>query len=332
MKLSVIIPTHRGGAPLQQCLQALSQQRLCPDEVIVVVTNPRDHTPLSVVAWPFRLRVRRLSSQRHYGAAVNAGIGLAVGDELVILNDDTVPHRNFLAELWAARDENGPGLYQPRILLQDRHGHIDNVGHGLFFDGFNWARGREAQDGARFAVAGSVGAVSGAAFWLSRSVLDAVGPFDTDLQVFGEDVDLSLRAVRRGIPLRYVPSACIEHALGGSYGRYGAWKVYLVERNRVRLAVRSLPVSAVLTLPFWTMVRWSWLGGLSMVGYSWGARLDGLAKLAVFAGAVGGLRYVPDALHKRRRDAVGWQQGEWEMWVHLIRERVRLRDVMQGPT
>ena len=57
---------------------------------------------------------------------------------------------------------------------------------------------------------------------LTRELLEAVGPFDEDLEAFGEDVDLSLRARRRGFPLRYVPEARIEHALGRCIGRRGA--------------------------------------------------------------------------------------------------------------
>ena len=48
---------------------------------------------------------------------------------------------------------------------------------------------------------------------LTREVIEAVGAFDEDLEAFGEDVDLSLRARRRGFPLRYVPEARVEEAI-----------------------------------------------------------------------------------------------------------------------
>lgn len=330
MGLSVIIPTYRGGALLAQCLGALAGQHRLPDEVVVVVSNPEDTTVSARQRWPYRLRVRRMSRRAHYGAAVNAGMGAAREDDFVILNDDTRPHPGFLAALAAARAAGGVAVYQPRILLMAEPGRLDNVGHGLFLDGFNWARGREARDGAGFDEACTVGAVSGAAFLLPREVVDAIGVFDDSLEAFGEDVDLSLRAVRRGFGLRYVPDARIEHALGSSYGRYGARKVYLVERNRVRAAVRSLPATAVATLPVWTLLRWVTLAAAAKAGRGWGARLGPAAQAAVLAGAVDGLRFVPDALRKRRQDAAHWQRGEREMWAHLLRERVRLQDLLRG--
>jgi len=172
--------------------------------------------------------------------------------------------------------------------------------------------------------------VSGAAFLLPRAVVAAIGPFDSSLEAFGEDVDLSLRAVRRGFGLRYVPSARIEHALGSSYGRYGARKVYLVERNRVRVALRSLPATAVASMPLWTLLRWVTLSAAAAGGRGWGARLGPAAQLAVLAGAADGLRFLPDALAKRRRDAAHWERGERAMWAHLLRERVRARDLFRG--
>jgi GT2 family glycosyltransferase len=147
LSLSVIIPTYLGGEVLLTCLRALAEQQRLPDEVIVVVSNPEDTTVSDRGDWPYRIRVRRMSHRTHYGAAVNAGIGAAVGTDFVILNDDTRPLPGFLAVLAAARAEGGPAIYQPRILLMREPGKVDNTGHGLFFDGFNWARGREAPDG-----------------------------------------------------------------------------------------------------------------------------------------------------------------------------------------
>ena len=330
MRVSVIIPTFIGGALLERCLAALALQTRLPDEVVVVVSNPEDTTVSDALRWPFPLRVRRMTRRAHYGAAVNAGMGAAGGDELIILNDDTRPRPQFLAALVAARQAGGLAIYQPRILLMASPERIDNVGHGLFFDGFNWARGREALDGAPYDADGTVGAVSGAAFLLPRAVLDAIGPFDTSLEAFGEDVDLSLRAVRQGFVLRYVPEARIEHALGSSYGRYGARKVYLVERNRVRVAVRSLPASALATLPLWTVLRWAGLTAAAASGRGWGARLGPAAQAAVLLGAADGLRFLPDALRKRRQDAAHWSRGELAMWGHLLQERVRARDLFRG--
>jgi GT2 family glycosyltransferase len=328
VSLSVIIPTVQVGALLDRCLRALAEQSHLPDEVIVVIAHP-DSPGVDEGEWPWPLRIRRCTRQTHYGAAVNLGLSMASGAGLVILNDDTRPRPGFLAALHAAWSHHGPALYQPRIHLLASPRRLDNVGHGLFFDGFNWARGRDAEDGVEFDTEGTVGAISGAAFLLPRAVFDVLGGFDTSLEAFGEDVDLSLRAVRMGIPLRYVPDARIEHALGASYGRYSARKLYLIERNRVRVAVRSLPASAVLTLPLWTGLRWATMASATVAGRGWGVSVGGAARAAAVGGALASVVHLPDAMRKRRADAGGWQRGEVSMWRHLITERARLRDLLR---
>lgn len=299
--LSAIVVTHLGGALLARCLEALRPQLGPDDELLVVVSNDRP-VDLSACAHPAEALV--LPRNLGFARAANAGLARARGTLLLVLNDDTSAQPGFLEALRAAAQR--PGLYQPRILLRDGSGRLDNVGHGLYPDGFNWARGREDHDGAGYDPPGEVGACSGAALLLHRAVLEEVGGFDEDLGSFGEDVDLSLRARRRGFPLVYVPEARVEHALGASWGRYGARKVYLIERNRVRLALRSLPLGAVLTMPGWTGLRLVGLAAARAGGHGWSARVGPEAAGAALLGLAAGLAGAPAALRKRRADAPRW--------------------------
>ncbi|MCB9762734.1 MAG: glycosyltransferase family 2 protein [Alphaproteobacteria bacterium] len=324
--LTALVVTHRGGALLERCLAALRPQLGASDELLVAVSARPGEAALEPCA-RWGAQALQLRDNVGYARAANHGLACSRGRAVLLLNDDTRALPGFVGALRAAA--GAPGLYQPRILLSDGSGRLDNAGHGLFPDGFNWARGREDDDGAPYDAPGSVGAISGAAMLLTREVLDAVGTFDEDLGAFGEDVDLSLRARRRGFPLCYVPQARIEHDLGATYGRYGAAKVYLVERNRVRAAVRSLPMSAVLTMPAWTGLRLAGLGVAAGANRGWSGRVEPGCRRAALRGIAAGLAHLPDALEKRRRDAPGWQLGEADMWAHLLQHRVRLRDVLR---
>ena len=319
MRLSVVVVTHRGGPLLARCLSALE---IGPDdELFVVVSAVSCEVPEGTPTIA-------LGENVGFAKAANRGMERTTGDAVVVLNDDTVPGQGFLDALRVASAR--PAVVQPRILLADGSGRLDNAGHGLFFDGFNWARGREDQDGGAYDDAVSVGAVSGAAMCLHREVLDRVGLFDEDLEAFGEDVDLCLRARRAGFPLVYAPDARIQHELGATYGRYGRRKVFLIERNRVRAAARSLPMSAVLTMPAWTGLRWAALGAGAAMGRGWSARTERGSVLAALAGTASGVRHLPDALRKRRSDAPGWRIGERAMWSHLWNHRVRARDLWRA--
>ena len=294
---------------LDRCVAVLLAQSVPPTQIVVVVGSD-DPAPL-----PAGVRVVPLPHNPGYAAAANAGIAaLPPGTDVLLLNDDTVPRPGFVEALCRAR--RAEGIYQPRILLHGGGGMLDNEGHAWFFDGFNIARGR-----GRSAPAGPPGAFSGAAVLLTAGLLEAVGGFDEDLGSFGEDADLSLRALRRGFPIVAVPGATIEHVLGASWGRGGARKVYLVERNRLRLALRSLPATAVATLPLWTTLRLGLLGAAALSGQGPGATAGATGALASVAGMAAGLAAAPDALRKRREDAAHWTVGETDTWRALWRTR-----------
>lgn len=78
--------------------------------------------------------------------------------------------------------------------------------------------------------------ITGAAPFMSRARWDRIGGFDERLFLYWEDVDLSLRAGRLGIPLTVVGDAAIMHLEGASSrgstkGRARAY--YYMARNRI---------------------------------------------------------------------------------------------------
>jgi len=250
---------------------------------------------------------------------------------LVVLNDDTVPAPDFIEALDRAMQRHGEGIYSPQIRLAEAQDRLDNTGHRLFFDGYNLARGRgELADRAE-SHASQVGACSGAAFMLSPLARKRVGRFDADFESFGEDLDLSLRARRLGFRIHYVDQARILHTLGASYGRVSSRKIYLVERNRLRAALRSLPLSAIATMPAWTGLRLASMGLSAGLGRGPGAGAGLTGAIAALMGGVAGLASAPDALRKRARDRPHWTAGEREMWSHLLTHRVKARDLVGRP-
>lgn len=310
---AVLVVTWKGGELLQRCLASIRAQSLRPSRVLIVLARPRPEL------LPQGTEALILDRPTDFAAAANAGLRALKGDVL-LLNDDTEAHPELLARLVAARQGSGPGIYQPRILLADGSGRLDNLGHRLFFDGFNIARGRGQPDPVSLG-ADTCGAFSGAAVLLCGEVLERVGLFDERLGAFGEDLDLSLRAVRQGYTIRLVPEARIHHQLGGSYGRTGLKKVYRVERNRALAAARSLPWTALVVSPLSVPSRLVRLAALGTGGPA--AGLGPGAVLATVGGGFAGLVGVPGALRKRREDRARWTVGERAMlrwlWTHRWR-------------
>jgi N-acetylglucosaminyl-diphospho-decaprenol L-rhamnosyltransferase len=323
-EIAALVVTHLGGARLGRCLAALRAQQPAVDAILVVVSNPV-RPPLPELGGARLLHPGRAL---HYGEAVNLGARTLDCDALLVLNDDTVARPGFMGALLAAHAGWPDALLQPRILLAGAPDRLDNAGHRLFFDGHNQARGRARPNGPAFDHPGEVGVVSGAAFVAPRRLFEERGGFDISLGPFGDDLDLSLRWVRAGGELRYVPDALIEHELGASYGRAGLRKIYLVERNRLRAGLRSLPLTALAGAPWTTPLRWGLMAGAAAAGCGWGDQLPAGASLAALAGVLGGVAHAPTALAKRWRDAPRWRRGEREMLRHLWQHRARIGDFL----
>ena len=316
--IDVLIVTHRAGPLLQDCLAGLANQRLKPARIMVVVSS-------SVVPeTPNDVEVIHTAQPTDFAPAANQGLALLGERPVVLLNDDTVPDPGFLEALAAAA--TAEGIYQPRILLPN--GTVDNTGHRLFWDGFNVARDR-GQTTVR--SASLCGAFSGAAVLFTPAVLAQVGLFDEEFGAYGEDLDLSLRAVRLGFSIRHVPNATITHQLGATYGRTSPRKIFLVERNRTLAAVRSMPVAALAMLPATTAVRIAGMGVAALRGTGLGAGAGLSGAVAALAGMAAGTAYAPWAWSKRAADKPAWVAGERAMWRHLSDQRVAFQDWFGEP-
>ncbi len=317
MPAHVVIISHRGGPMLGRCVAAMDAQTTKARSVLVVISTDE------AVEVPRGVRTLVLTRPTGFAEAANVGLRAIGPGPVVLLNDDTQAEPDFLERLSSAIDQ--PGIYQPRIMLAEDETRIDNTGHRLFPDGFNFARGRN-QSLADYPA--EAGAFSGAAVLFTPEVLETVGLFDEDFDAFGEDLDLSLRARRAGFRIHYVPDAIIHHELGATYGRLSPRKIFLVERNRTWAAVRSLPISALGTLPAWTGLRLTTqaLGAATGRGLGAGAGLRG--ALAALAGNGAGLLGVSRAWRKRSSDRPEWSVGERAMIDHLRSHRARRQDIL----
>ena len=304
LSIDVLIVTHKGGSLLEKCLKSVQEQTLAPHQTVVVVSS---NAPLSP---PKEIQVVRTRTPSDFAPAANLGLRRLGDRPVVLLNDDTELSPTFLEQL--ACSYKGPGIYQPRILCPD--GTIDNTGHWIFVDGFNIARDRGT---TAKRPAEPCGAFSGAAVMFSPEVLSQVGVFDDDFGAYGEDLDLSLRAIRRGFTIHHVPQATVTHQLGATYGRSSARKVFLVERNRIQAAVRSLPWVAVLSLPATSIFRLSLMGAAAIQGSGLGASAGWRGALAAIAGLASGAFESPRALKKRYQDRKEWTVGNRGMWDHM---------------
>ncbi len=167
-------------------------------------------------------RLRRLKgvelilgdSQRGFASNANRGLrALRTGEDAVLLNSDMIAHGGWLERLQygAYRDEHA-GVLGPRLLYPDgtiqSAGSMRNPGAPEWFDhAYRFKPG----DHPPANVVQPYLAMTGAALYIKRRVLDEVGLLDEEYGMAYEDVDFCLRAWEAGEKVVYYPPASLTH-------------------------------------------------------------------------------------------------------------------------
>ena len=224
---AAVVVNYNAGPALADCVASLLAQEPSPELVVVDNASTDGSVERLRQAHP-GVRVVRSGGNLGYARAANLGIAATDAPVVAVLNPDTVLRpgvgRAVTARFAAEGDLGalGPRLHNPdgSVYPSARRvpSVVDAVGHGLLF--FVWPdnpftrRYREVDadpDRRRY-----VDWVSGAAIWLRRAALDAVGGWDERYFMYVEDVDLCWRLRRAGWRVAYEPAGAVEHLLGVS--------------------------------------------------------------------------------------------------------------------
>jgi GT2 family glycosyltransferase len=173
-------------------------------EVVVVLDGCRDGSADAIrgVGWPFALKVVE-QPPTGVAAARNRGAAEAAHDLLVLLDDDLLPAAGLVAEHAAAA--------RPATVTMGRHpppepdGALAAALRAWWEDHFR----RKGQPGRPWSF---LDFCSGNSAMSRRLLLDA-GGFDERFKARGEDYELGIRLLERGIAFRYVAGALGEHRI-----------------------------------------------------------------------------------------------------------------------
>jgi GT2 family glycosyltransferase len=204
---------------------------------LIVVDNASSDSPGEAAAgWKGRHRFIALDENVGFGAANNVGVGEAAGEATVLLNPDTELLDDGLDRLAAAALELR-ALVGPRVLNAD--GSLQPSASGPEVGPWPWVRAlapaaaqpatvRARTEPYRLRYRAPVTWLTGACVAGPTAVLRRLGPFDPALHMFGEDVDLGLRARAAGVASWFDPTCRIVHHGQGSstlaYGSREGWR------------------------------------------------------------------------------------------------------------
>jgi len=225
MRVSTIVVSYNVRDPLLGCLGSLEE---IPDSEVIVVDNDSSDGSVAAVRSQFpRVQIVEMGSNAGFAAAVNAGVRLSKGDNILLLNPDTLLPQDALSGMLKALDFD-PDAGAIGFRQTDEHGQFQlafgwrpgwvgesfrkQVQHSIDSGGGPLARWVDGRAQVRRAVTW----VSGSVLLVRRSAFDAVGGFDEEFFLYFEDIDFCLRLNAAGFRIDYDPAITVIHLRGAS--------------------------------------------------------------------------------------------------------------------
>jgi GT2 family glycosyltransferase len=245
-RVSAVVLNYNGRALLEVVLPSLFAQCFSDMEVVVVDDYSTDDSLAYVREhWPDIRVLSAGSGNVGVAAALNAGVGVARGELVALLNNDLELESNWLGELVAALDRHpDAGSVGGKLLNYYRRDVIDSVGDVFTRAGTAYPRGGGEVDCGQYDEEVEIFApTAGAALYRACALAD-VGPFDESFFAYFEDVDWGLRAQLAGYRSWYAPTAVAYHMGSATTGGDTDPRFYaLKRRNTIALLVKDVPVS-----------------------------------------------------------------------------------------
>lgn len=308
---SVIIPNFNGRRFLPDLMGALHRQTFTDFEVIFADDASTDDSVAFVEAnYP---AVRLVVNRRNEGFArtCNIAADAAYGRFLVLLNNDTEPDQEFLAELAQAVCAYPEAtMFAGKLLLFDERNRLHTTGDLMGADGIPRNRGVWEEDRGQYDQSSQVFGPCGGAAAYRKDLWRQLGGFDEDLWMYLEDADFAFRARLMGSQARFVPAARVYHHLSATGG--GVMASYYVGRNTIWLVAKNMPrgllirnarriIAAQLRVTFDAL-----------------RNIRGEAARARLRGQVAGLLGLPRQLRKRQSIQVRRQVEDVELAQQLL--------------
>jgi N-acetylglucosaminyl-diphospho-decaprenol L-rhamnosyltransferase len=247
---AAVVVNFNAGELLLACVASLYADRSAggPPEIVVVDNGSADGSDVALERDFPDVAVIRPGANLGYGRGANLGIAATTAPVVAVLNPDTTIVAGTGRALRDRFDTDPTlGAVGPWIANPDGSRYpsarvapstVDAVGHALLARVAPQNRFTRSyrQVDADPDMARPVDWVSGAAIWLRRDALDAVGGWDERFFLFFEDLDLCRSLEANGWTVGYDPGGRVEHVVGVSRAGRRYRSIYEHHRAAYRYA------------------------------------------------------------------------------------------------
>lgn len=204
-----------------ECVASLKSSDFPVERIVIVDNGSADKSGERLRArYEEDKQVHVISNKVNEGfaGAVNIGMRYALSKNathIFLINNDAVVDAKCLDLLGETlRTHPGAGAAAPTVFYKSDSNRVwFNAGYFSYFRANIVAPEQNRLYQEIDHAVREVEFLSGCALLLTAEMLQIIGMFDTDYFFYGEDVDFSLRAIRRGYKLFYVPEAKVWHRI-----------------------------------------------------------------------------------------------------------------------
>jgi len=242
--LSIVIVSFTARADLERCLASIhAAPPAARHEIVVVDNHSSDGSADTAEAWP-AVRVIRRDENLGFARATNAGIRASRGENLLLLNSDTIVPAGAIDRLLdELRRDAGVAVVGPRLV--DSSGRPE-LSYGRMIGPFNELRQKIRS--RRPTVVDrltrrrhSPDWVSGACLLVRRADAEAVGLLDERFFMYTEDVDFCASIKARGRRIVFTPDVEVVHLRGRSVAAEPAATQAAYRRSQVAFYEKHRP-------------------------------------------------------------------------------------------
>ena len=219
--LTVVILNWNSREMTADCIRSL-RTTTGPDFKILIVDNGSTDGSAENLAQEFP-EITVLPQGRNLGFAAGCNVGMRyalahAADYVLLLNNDTVVASDLICEMLAAiKGDPGIAVVCPKIYFAEQPETLWYAGaDSSLWTGTAKHRGWKEHDRGQYDHHQEITQATGCAMLVRCNVLPEVGLLDEQFWAYAEDLDWSVRFLKRGYRLAFSPKARVWHRCGAT--------------------------------------------------------------------------------------------------------------------
>jgi len=260
-KVAIILVNWNSFGFTNDCIISLKEMSFPDYDIIVTDNGSKDGSGKQLKERHPDIILIESDQNLGFTGGNNLGLQFSIQNNYlysILLNNDTFVEKDFLSVLINYMDEHPEaGAIQPKIYFNHNRNIIWNAGsYYNKFWGYTYSKNYLRREKKTNDTVKEVDWITGCAFLVRNEVLKKTGLLASNMFIYSEDIDLSLRIHQSGYTLMYHPASVIYHIAGmsnknktkGKEGYLNPIVHYLNERNKIWFLKKYTPFYCIPTV------------------------------------------------------------------------------------